>query len=176
MTAAPDVEPLAVDDPAAAVRELRASGLRISTARRLIIDALFAANDPVSAAQLISSLRLEESSVYRNLEVLERHGLVRHLHLGHGPGLYALAGREEAEYLYCERCTRVTAVAPAELDAVREQIHERFGYTPRFTHFAIVGLCDSCSDRASTQAGGAVVRRRQLGSTSNVRRMRRSRR
>jgi Fur family ferric uptake transcriptional regulator len=155
MTVAPDVKPLAVDDPAQAVRELRASGLRISTARRLIIDALFAADDPVSAAHLVSSLRLEESSVYRNLEVLERHGLVRHLHLGHGPGLYVLAGREEAEYLYCERCARVTAVAPPQLDPVREQIHAQFGYTPRFTHFAIVGLCDRCSAHSPTRRGSA---------------------
>ena len=30
-------------------------------------------------------------SVYRNLEALEAIGLVRHVHLGHGPGMYALA-------------------------------------------------------------------------------------
>ena len=30
-------------------------------------------------------------SVYRNLEALERAGLVRHVHAGHGAGRYALA-------------------------------------------------------------------------------------
>jgi Fur family transcriptional regulator, ferric uptake regulator len=149
MTLAPDVQPLTVEDPVAAVRELRASGLRISTARRLIIDALFAAAGPVSAAHLVGALSLEESSVYRNLEVLERHGLVRHLHLGHGPGLYLLNGRQESEYLYCERCAKVASVPPAQLDPMREQIHQRFGYTPRFTHFALVGLCDECIARAA---------------------------
>jgi Fur family ferric uptake transcriptional regulator len=149
MTLAPDVQPLTVKDAGAAVRELRASGLRISTARRLIIDALFAANGPVSAAHLVGALSLEESSVYRNLEVLERHGLVRHLHLGHGPGLYLLNGHEESEFLYCERCGKVSAVPPAQLDPVREEIHGRFGYTPRFTHFALVGLCNECIARAA---------------------------
>ena len=148
MTLAPDVRPLAAADPADAVRRLRAAGLRISTPRRLLIDALFAADGPVSAARLVVALAIDESSVYRNLEVLERHGLVRHLHLGHGPGLYVLSGRDEAEYLYCERCAKVTVVPPAELDPVREQIRDRFGHTPRFTHFAIVGLCDACSARA----------------------------
>jgi Fur family ferric uptake transcriptional regulator len=158
MTLAPDVEPLIVEDPVEAVRELRASGLRISTARRLIIHALFDAEGPVSAAHLVNALSLEESSVYRNLEVLERHGLIRHLHLGHGPGLYVLAGDAEAEYLYCERCAKVTVIAPADLDPVREQIRERFGHTPRFTHFAIIGLCDECAARTTepTSSGGEL--------------------
>lgn len=145
MTLAPDVEPLVAEDPAAAIRELRAAGLRISTARRLLIEALFAAEGPVSAPHLVEALSLEESSVYRNLEVLETHGLVRHLHLGHSPGLYVLARGDDAEYLFCERCAGVSAVAPADLDPVRRQIQQRFGYTPRFTHFAIVGVCDECA-------------------------------
>ena len=94
MTVAPDVPALQVGDPAEAIDALRRSGLRISTARRLVIEALFDADGPVSAAQLAQRLSLEESSVYRNLEVLEQHGLARHVHLGHGPGLYVLSGRE----------------------------------------------------------------------------------
>jgi Fur family transcriptional regulator, ferric uptake regulator len=156
MTLAPDVPPLTAEDPAQAVRALRASGLRISTPRRLVIEALFDADGPVSAARLVQTLSLDESSVYRNLEMLEQHGLVRHLHLGHGAGLYVLAGREAAEYLYCEGCAKVTVVAPAELDQVRDQIRDRFGYTPRFTHFAIVGLCDECAAEESQRPAGAT--------------------
>jgi Fur family transcriptional regulator, ferric uptake regulator len=155
VTLAPDVESLAVADAAAAIRELRDLGLRISTARRLLIEALFEADGPVSAAHLVQTLSLDESSVYRNLEVLERHGLVRHLHLGHGPGLYVLASADEAEYLYCERCARVAVAAPGELDPVREQIQARFGYTPRFTHFAIVGICDECAAREPDAVAGS---------------------
>jgi Fur family transcriptional regulator, ferric uptake regulator len=153
MTEAAEVEPLDVRDAAEAIERLRTAGLRISTARRLVVEALFDAEGPVSAAHLVRALSLEESSVYRNLEVLERHGLVRHLHLGHGAGLYELAGRAEAEYLYCERCAKVRAVPPGELDPVREQIHKQFGYTPRFTHFAIVGLCDQCAERSKPPRG-----------------------
>jgi len=147
MTIAPDVPRMVVHEPGEAIRTLRASGLRLSTARRLVIEALFAADGPVSAAQLSRSLSLEESSVYRNLEVLERHGLTRHVHLGHGPGLYALVGRDDGEYLYCERCGKVTVLRDDELEPVREQIIERFGHSARFTHFAIVGVCQACTAR-----------------------------
>jgi Fur family ferric uptake transcriptional regulator len=152
MTHAPDVPKLVVGKPGEAIEALRASGLRVSTARRLLIEALFAADGPVSAQHLMQTLSLEESSVYRNLEVLERHGLIRHVHLGHGPGLYALIGRDEGEYLYCERCGRVDLLSSEELDPVREHIREQFGYSARFTHFAIVGMCGQCDADASRPA------------------------
>jgi Fur family transcriptional regulator, ferric uptake regulator len=148
MTIAPDVPRLVVNSPGEAIQALRESGLRLSTARRLVIEALFAADGPVSATALAHDLVLEESSVYRNLEVLERHGLARHVHLGHGPGLYALVGRDEGEYLYCHRCGKVTLLGPEELDPVREHLREHFGHTARFTHFAIVGLCEPCAARS----------------------------
>jgi Fur family transcriptional regulator, ferric uptake regulator len=146
MTRPADSPPQAYADLDDAIRGLRDSGLRLSTARRLVLDALFAADGPVSAAHLSRMLSLGESSVYRNLELLEQRGVVRHVHLGHSPGLYVLTSEHEVEYLYCERCAKVTAVTPDRLDPVRERVRQEFGYTPRFTHFAIVGICQDCAD------------------------------
>ncbi|WP_302182739.1 transcriptional repressor [Paraconexibacter antarcticus] len=42
------------------------------------------------------------SSVYRNLERLEALGVVRHVHLDHGPGLYTLQRDSDTDYLVCE--------------------------------------------------------------------------
>jgi Fur family transcriptional regulator, ferric uptake regulator len=145
MTRPPDVPPVASADLADAIQTLRQSGLRLSTARRLVLAALFGKDGPVAAAQLARELDLDESSVYRNLELLEERGLVRHVHLGHTPGLYTLARAEDTEYLLCDRCGKVTAVNPDRLDPVREQIRTEFGYTARFTHFPIVGVCDECA-------------------------------
>ncbi len=145
MTIAPQAPALAFDDVDDAVRALRARGLRVSIARRLVLELLFAASGPVSAEHVASSLTIDAASVYRNLEMLERHGLVHHVHLGHGPGLYVLVGRTESEYLYCDRCARVEAVTPARLDAVREELRRSFGYEVRFTHFPIVGQCPNCA-------------------------------
>jgi Fur family transcriptional regulator, ferric uptake regulator len=145
MTHPPDRPPqvfATVDD---AIDALRDSGLRLSTARRLVLDALFEAEGPVTAAHLSRTLSLDESSVYRNLELLEDRGVIRHLHLGHSPGLYVLSSENDVEYLYCERCAKVTSVTPDRLDPIREQVRREFGYTPRFTHFAIVGVCRDCS-------------------------------
>jgi Fur family transcriptional regulator, ferric uptake regulator len=145
MTAPPDSPPQVFATVEDAIQALRDSGLRLSTVRRLVLEALYAADGPVSAAHLSRTLSLDESSVYRNLELLEHRGVVRHLHLGHSPGLYVLASEHEVEYLYCPRCAKVSAVSPDRLDPVREEIQREFGYTPRFTHFAIVGTCRDCT-------------------------------
>ncbi|MDQ6834563.1 MAG: transcriptional repressor [Actinomycetota bacterium] len=145
MTLAPDAPPLNCGSLADAVAALRERGLRLSTPRRLVLEALFSAEGPVSSEELASALQLDSSSVYRNLELLEIHGLVRHVHLGHGPGLYALRGQEERAYLYCERCGSVRTLAPEQLNPVRERIQQQFGYEAHFTHFPIIGTCPSCS-------------------------------
>src|ERR1700720_1783556 len=141
---------LAAKDLRSAMALMRERGLRVSAARRLVLEALLVADGPMSAEQIAQGIggRVPSSdiaSVYRNLQAFEDIGLVRHVHLGHGPGLHALAVAGEREYLTCERCADYLAVAPKELDAVRELIERRFGYRASFTHFPIVGLCHSCA-------------------------------
>jgi Fur family transcriptional regulator, ferric uptake regulator len=147
LTVAPQSAPVSFSSVEEAIHAVRERGMRLSTARRIVLEALFAADGPVSAQQLSRELAVDTTSIYRNLELLERHGLVRHVHLGHGPGLYVLAGRQELEYLYCEHCQKVTPVAVEDLEPVRRQIKQKFGYEARFTHFAIVGVCEQCARR-----------------------------
>jgi Fe2+ or Zn2+ uptake regulation protein len=144
MTQSPDSEPLHFTGIEEAIASLRERGLRLSTSRRLVLESLFEAPAPVTAEQLSTELGLDLASVYRNLETFERHGLVRHVHFGHGPGLYMLSGQDDREYLFCERCGAVRALEPAQLEPVREQIRELSGYEARFSHFAIVGRCPGC--------------------------------
>jgi len=113
-----------VDGIAAAIRE---GGGRLSAARRVVLEALFAAEGPVSAEHIADGLggrmvRSDVSSVYRNLEHLEELGVVCHVHLGHGPGLYALESDTPRAYLVCEQCDRVDGVEAGRLDAVRARL------------------------------------------------------
>jgi Fur family ferric uptake transcriptional regulator len=146
VTDAPDVTPLAFTDVGGAVSALREHGLRVTASRRLVLEALFSAEAPLSAEQVARHANLDLASVYRNLETFERLGLARHVHLGHGPGLYALSCRGEREYLFCDRCGEVRALAPAELDPVRAAVGRAAGYEVAFTHFALVGRCARCSE------------------------------
>ncbi len=152
MTVSPDTPPLVCASPADAADLLRERGLRMTSSRRQILSALFAAQAPTSAERLSVDLQLDLATVYRSLETFEELGLVRHVHLGHGPGLYALLADGEREYLYCERCGSVRALPPAELDPVRRQIDELFGHEAHFGHFPIVGVCPDCRSHAPARS------------------------
>lgn len=150
----PEVPVESVDD---ALATLKAEGHRVSAARRLLVEALFAAGGPVTAEQIAAGsggrvLESDVGSVYRNLELLERVGLVRHAHLGHGPAVYALAGKLAPAYLICERCGGRRALTDRELEPLRRSIRTRFGYEARFRHFPITGLCETCAERFAKEA------------------------
>jgi len=94
--------PTPITDLSSAIALMRARGLRVSAARRLVVEALLAADGPMSAEQIAHGIggRVPASdigSVYRNLQAFEDIGLVRHVHLGHGPGLHSLAVAGELE-------------------------------------------------------------------------------
>jgi Fur family ferric uptake transcriptional regulator len=134
---------------AAAVGALRHRGLRLSAARRLVLEALFAAGRPVTAEEIAGGVggRVPPSdlaSVYRNLEVLERLGVVRHVHLGHGAGLYAPAGSQH-EIVACERCGAHAVLPPRLAEAMRAAVQRTVGYEPRFSHLALPALCPACA-------------------------------
>jgi Fur family ferric uptake transcriptional regulator len=129
---------------------LRAAGHRVSASRRVALQGLFAAVGPVSAEYLAGGLdgrtaTCDVPSAYRNLELFERLGLVRHVHIGHGPGLYALVSGDERAYAVCESCGQLTRLETGDVTAIRDRIAGRSGFQAHFSHFPILGLCRECA-------------------------------
>jgi Fur family transcriptional regulator, ferric uptake regulator len=121
---------------------VRSHGMRVSTARREVLEALMAAGEPLTAEELAGHADL--ASTYRNLETLESIGIVRHVHLGHGPGRYELSDRS-AGWATCESCGRSTPLPSPALQAIRLAVREAAGFEAAFTHFPIVGRCRECT-------------------------------
>jgi Fur family transcriptional regulator, ferric uptake regulator len=149
MTVSHETRPLAATSVPAAITTLRMLGLRVSSARRLVLEMLFAADGPVTAEAIAAGIggRIPSSdlaSVYRNLDTLEEVGLVRHFHLGHGPGLYALTGRLQAGYAACESCGAHRALDAAAVERIADAVRDACGYEVRLSHFPIVGRCPAC--------------------------------
>ena len=135
-----------VPDLKAALAVMREDGGRVSTSRRALLTVLFNASGPLSVEKLAAQAvpAQDVPSTYRTLERLEQVGLVRHVHLGHGPGLYELESEGEREYAWCESCGSAAAFSPQRLDEARSLIEQGIGYQPRFSHFPLVGKCAEC--------------------------------
>jgi Fur family ferric uptake transcriptional regulator len=141
---APDVD--------AAIAVLRNRGLRASTARRLVLETLYMADRLLTADEIAGGLggrlpRSDPASVYRILDLLEEVGLVRHLSVGRGPGLYARSDGPQREYLMCEVCGSLREIEPTLLDSMRAVTRRRLGHEPRFTRFPMAGICTACAER-----------------------------
>jgi Fur family ferric uptake transcriptional regulator len=152
MTASLARRPIAAVTTTAAVGALRARGMRVSAARRLVLEALYASEGPVSADEIAGGLDgalppSDLASVYRNLDTLETVGLVEHVHFGHGPGLYALSGRH-GSWAACESCGTCVTLDAASAAAVREAVEAATGFHASFAHFPIVGTCAACRHEA----------------------------
>lgn len=145
----PDSGPDEHDDVEAAISLLRASGGRVTTARRVLLETLFETTSHRTAEELADEVHerapdVHLSTIYRNLDELERLGVVAHAHLGHGPATYHLASSSHS-HVVCSRCG-ATVELPEELFAgLSSEVKRRYGFTIDPRHFAVLGLCAACA-------------------------------
>jgi Fur family ferric uptake transcriptional regulator len=127
---------------------LRAGGRRLGAARRQALDALTSVDGPVTVEELAARIPdVHLSSVYRSLAVLEEVGVVRHVHIGHGPARYELVEQVgQAVHLVCEVCGRDILAPDAMFEELRQQLEDEFGFVMRGGHTAITGRCDTCAE------------------------------
>jgi Fur family ferric uptake transcriptional regulator len=144
---------MALETVDALVAQLRVDGARVTTARRLLLTVLVDADGHTTAEELLASVRamapdVHASTVYRNLEELERLGVVVHTHLGHGAATYHLA-TEAHGHLVCENCGATIEAAGDLFDGLARSAKARHGFTLRPYHFAVLGVCAACAEVTS---------------------------
>ncbi|SEO65129.1 Fur family transcriptional regulator [Trujillonella endophytica] len=144
-TPAPEAEPLA--------ERLRARGLRLTPQRKQVLAAVAALQHATPEA-IGARLREEAgpggaapdtSTVYRNLELLERLGLVWHTHLGKGAPVYH-AFEHPHLHVVCSACGAIESADPHVLDAAAERLAADLGFSLDIGHVALSGTCRACRE------------------------------
>lgn len=128
---------------------LRSRGGRITTSRRLLLNELFEHGEHKTAEELAAQVQtlaadVHISTIYRNLDELERLGVIVHAHLGHGPATYHLA-TETHGHLVCERCGQMFEAPESLFADLAGAARSRFGFVIDPRHFAVLGLCATCA-------------------------------
>jgi Fur family ferric uptake transcriptional regulator len=128
---------------------LRAHGGRVTTSRRLLLGCLFEGRSHRTAEELAAEVQASApdvhlSTIYRNLDELERLGVVVHAHLGHGPATYHLASERHGHFV-CESCGAMFEAPENLFDTLARaaSAHHGFAIDPR--HFAVLGRCARCA-------------------------------
>lgn len=132
---------------------LRQKGQRVTTPRRLLISSLIQAGGHRSAEELAAEIQAQApdvhiSTIYRNLEELQRLGIIEHVHLGHGAATYHLADLAHG-HLVCSNCGAILEVRDDVFRSLAHDVDERFGFEIDPHHFAMVGLCADCRKAAA---------------------------
>jgi Fur family transcriptional regulator, ferric uptake regulator len=138
-------DPAQVSDHGA---ELRSRGLRLTPQRELVLAAVRALGHatPEAVAEQVRRTHpgINLSTVYRNLETLEKAGLLVHTHLGHGGATFHAADDASHLHLVCGRCGEVTEAALDSAQSLVDRLVKDHGFVTDVRHFAIYGQCASC--------------------------------
>jgi Fur family transcriptional regulator, ferric uptake regulator len=133
---------------------LRAHGGRVTTSRRLLLGCLFQGRRHRTAEELAAEVQASApdvhlSTIYRNLDELERLGVVVHAHLGHGPATYHLA-TETHGHLVCESCGAMLEAPEDLFGALARAAETDYGFRIDPRHFAVLGHCAACAPTADS--------------------------
>ena len=128
---------------------VRARGGRVTAPKRLLVEALFASGAHRRAEDLAGEVQavapeVHRSTIYRNLDELERLGVVVHTHLGHGAATYHLAGAAHA-HVVCEHCGAAFEAPAAAVGQLLAEVRAALGFEVDPYHFAIPGRCAACA-------------------------------
>ncbi|MFA6131537.1 MAG: transcriptional repressor [Patescibacteria group bacterium] len=92
------------------LEDLSKKGLRQTSAREKLLH-LFSEDRAWTAGQLVKEIRgVDRATVFRNLNALQKKGVITSLHSHHGEGLFELSGRSHHAHQFCSNCGKVECV------------------------------------------------------------------
>lgn len=130
--------------------QLHERGYRVTPQRALVLSAVnelgHATPEEILVRVQEESPRVNLSTVYRTLEVLEDVGLVTHAHLGHGSPTYHSVDDDLHIHLVCRRCDGVDSIPAAIARPFLDTLEREHGFATDLGHMAVHGVCRTCRE------------------------------
>ncbi len=128
------------------------SHLRMTTQRRVILEELLKLKSHPTAGELCQLVRkrlprISLGTVYRNLEILSREGIIQKLDVG-GQEMRFDGDISRHYHLRCLGCGRVADAELPVIDGMEEAMATRTGYTILGHHLEFFGICPACQGEA----------------------------
>ncbi len=131
-------------------QRLKEKGLRLTPQRELVLRAVerlgHATPDEVLKEVHADAQAVNISTIYRNLELLEELGLVRHTHLTDRAPTYHSTSVPQHVHLVCRGCHRIDEATPDELKPLTDSLRDKHGFTVDIGHLTVFGTCAECAD------------------------------
>jgi len=139
----------------AGVRQLlNSSSQRVTSQRTLLLELLRHSGGHVDADELYrrarkKNSRISLSTVYRNLQLFKKLGLVDERHFDEEHHHYEVKSGEEHQHLLCIRCGKVVEFDYPVIHKFNEDIGKKYDFHIAGIEIHMTGLCSSCRDKES---------------------------
>jgi Fur family ferric uptake transcriptional regulator len=122
--------------------------LKMTVQRRVILEEIKKVKSHPSADELYLAVRrrlpdISMATVYRNLETLAEHGLIRRMWEVGAPRRYDCELAEHY-HIVCGRCGRVDDVSLQTVDGFLEEVRRASDYDVQGYRLGFFGLCPNC--------------------------------
>ena len=132
------------------IERCRTAGLRRTKALEELITTLMENDRPMTLAELAASTRLtgqcDKATVFRLLQRLTEHGVVRRLGLHERAAYFTLLiPGKHSDYLICTSCGSIVAIqAPCPVHQLEDEIREKTGFRNLYHELEFFGVCPAC--------------------------------
>lgn len=135
---------------------LNSSSQRITTQRTLLLELLHQSNGHLDANELYQQAReknhrISLSTVYRNLQLFKKLGLVAEHHFSEEHHHYEVRPETEHQHLLCLNCNKVIEFACPMSQKCREDIGKQYDFEITGVEVRMVGLCSNCRQGISEE-------------------------
>ncbi len=127
---------------------LKNHGYSLTRQRQALFD-LLDGKEPVSMRELSEAARphMDRASVYRTIEIFERIGVVRRVHIGWKYKIElsdAFAGHHH--HLTCLSCKKIIPINEQALETFIENLSSSYNFLPKDHQIEIQGYCSACKN------------------------------
>jgi Fe2+ or Zn2+ uptake regulation protein len=128
----------------------RKAGLRRTKALEELLSTLIEGGRPMTLSELAASKRLtaqcDKATVFRLLQRLADHGIVRRLGLHERAAYFTLlVPGKHSDYLICTSCGSIDAIqAPCPVHHLEDEIREKTGFRNLYHELEFFGVCPKC--------------------------------
>jgi len=132
-------------------------GYSVTARRSAVYDALLQKNDHICVEHILEDIqkthpswRVNKTTVYRALDLLQELGLVYEMRQDDGRAQYELALHGLHGHLLCGVCGRVQDIDADVMSAIQRELHAKQGFEADLGNHALVGICAQCALRLAS--------------------------
>ena len=130
--------------------KLTDKGYRLTPQRMMILSAITSSNDHISADEVYTKVvsrypNVNISTIYRNLELLQKLGMVTATDMGGGRVRYHPSDKGHHHHLVCRECGSIIDLDESLLTPLKEALLKEYNFVADLNHLAIQGRCVKCN-------------------------------